>query len=179
MLEPARGDSLLTMAAGPAAGAAARSAEVSHCAPVKGAGAGAVFFLVYVSAAVTWFSEAELRALLRGARRHNEQAGITGLLLYKDGNFMQALEGEEAAVLGLYARLQSDRRHRGVLTLDSGHAEARQFPDWSMAFHDLSAGRGAMPAGYSRFMDEPLSAPAFVGEPGRCQALLQVFRRLG
>jgi hypothetical protein len=179
MLEPARGDSLPTIAAGPATDAAAPGAEVSHCRPVEGAGAGAVFFLVYVSAAVTWFSDAELRALLRGARRHNEQAGITGLLLYKDGNFMQALEGEEAAVLGLYARLQSDRRHRGVLTLDSGHAEARQFPDWSMAFHDLSTGRGAMPEGYSRFLDEPLNSPAFAGEPGRCRDLLQVFRRLG
>jgi hypothetical protein len=48
-----------------------------------------------------------------------------------------------------------------------------------MAFHDLSSGRGAMPAGYSRFLDEPLNSPAFAGEPGRCRDLLQVFRRLG
>jgi hypothetical protein len=82
-------------------------------------------------------------------------------------------------VLTLYARLQTDRRHRGVLTIDSGAASARQFPEWSMAFHDISSGQGAMPEGYSRFMDEPLSAPAFAGEPSRCRELLQVFRRLG
>jgi len=138
-----------------------------------------LFFLVYVSAAVTWFSESELRALLDRARSNNERSGITGMLLYKDGNFMQALEGEEAAVLKLYGRLQTDRRHRGVLTIDSGHTESRQFPDWSMAFHDLSAGSGAMPDGYSRFMDEPLTSKVFAGEPGRCQELLQVFRRMG
>jgi hypothetical protein len=179
MGEPAHGDSLSTTAAGPATVGTPHRAELSHCAPVHGVGAGAVFYLVYVSAAVTWFSDDELRALLRGARRHNEQLGITGMLLYKDGNFMQALEGEEAAVLRLYGRLKSDRRHRGVLTLDSGHIDARQFPDWSMAFHDLSTGQGAMPEGYSRFMDEPLTSPAFAGEPGRCRELLQAFRCLG
>lgn len=65
-----------------------------------------------------------------------------------------------------------------MLAIDSGHADARRFPDWSMAFHDINTGQGAMPAGYSRFMDEPLSAPAFAGEPSRCRELLRVFRRL-
>jgi Sensors of blue-light using FAD len=138
-----------------------------------------LFFLIYVSAAVTWFSDSELRTLLASARRSNHQAGITGMLLYKDGNFMQALEGEEAAVLSLYARLQADRRHRGVLMLDSGRTGARQFAQWSMAFHDLSAGQGAMPDGYSRFLDEPLTSPAFAHEPGRCHDLLTAFRSLG
>jgi Sensors of blue-light using FAD len=137
-----------------------------------------LFILVYVSAAVTWFSDSELRALLAGARRSNQQSGITGMLLYKDGNFMQALEGEEAPVLSLYARLQADRRHRGVLTLDSGHAGTRQFAQWSMGFHDLSAGQGAMPDGYSRFLDEPLTSPAFARDPGRCWDLLEAFRSL-
>jgi Sensors of blue-light using FAD len=139
---------------------------------------GAVYFLVYVSAAVTWFSDSELRALLSGARARNEHAGITGMLLYKDGNFMQAIEGPEAAVRALYRRIEADRRHHGLLVLDSGAQEARQFALWSMAFHDLSAGRGEMPAGYSRFMDEPLNAPAFAQQPGRCHELLAMFRAI-
>jgi hypothetical protein len=68
-----------------------------------------VYYLVYVSAAVTWFSEAELRALLTGARFRNENADITGMLLYKDGNFMQALEGSEAAVLDRIGAERLDR----------------------------------------------------------------------
>ena len=137
-----------------------------------------MYFLVYVSAAATWFSESELRALLTSARFRNEHAGITGMLLYKDGNFMQALEGPEAAVRALYKRIEGDRRNLGLLVLDSGVQETRQFARWSMAFHDLSAGRGEMPSGYSRFMDEPLNAPAFVQQPGRCHELLQMFREI-
>ena len=137
-----------------------------------------MYFLVYVSAAVTWFSESELRALLTSARFRNEHAGITGMLLYKDGNFMQALEGPEDAVRALYRRIEGDRRHRGLLVLDSGAQEARTFLLWSMAFHDLSGGRGEMPGGYSRFMDEPLNALVFVQQPGRCHELLQMFKEL-
>ena len=91
-----------------------------------------MYFLVYVSAAVTWFSESELRALLTSARFRNEHAGITGMLLYKDGNFMQALEGPEDAVRALYRRIEGDRRHRGLLVLDKmkmmGYATWRMRP---------------------------------------------------
>lgn len=137
-----------------------------------------MYFLVYVSAAVTWFSESELRALLTSARFRNEHAGITGMLLYKDGNFMQALEGPEDAVRALYERIEADRRHCGVVVLDSGAQDTRQFARWNMAFHDISQGRGEMPSGYSRFMDEPLNSPVFSQQPGRCQELLQMFKEL-
>ena len=137
-----------------------------------------MYFLVYVSAAVTWFSETELRGLLTGARYRNENAGITGMLLYKDGNFMQAIEGPESAVRSLYKRIEADRRHHGLLVLDSGAQDSPQFALWSMAFHDLSAGRREMPSGYSRFRDEALNAPGFVQQPGRCHELLRLFRDL-
>jgi Sensors of blue-light using FAD len=137
-----------------------------------------LYFLVYVSAAVTWFSPSELRALLDSSRASNERAGITGMLLYKDGNFMQALEGEEAAVCGLKARIELDRRHQGMVTICSGHAEDRQFAQWSMAFVDLDAMAGEPPAGYSRFMDLPLTDPSFAQAPSRCHELLNLFRQI-
>ncbi len=137
-----------------------------------------MFFLVYVSAAVTWFSTAELRALLLSSQASNEAAGITGMLLYKDGNFMQALEGDEAAVRALYGRIEADLRHRGMLTIDSGHAQGRQFDGWSMGFFDLGADAALLPAGYREFSDLSLSDPALTQSPGRCQALLQLFSQL-
>jgi Sensors of blue-light using FAD len=137
-----------------------------------------LYFLVYVSAAVTWFSPSELRALLDSSRASNERAGITGMLLYKDGNFMQALEGEEAAVTSLKARIEVDRRHHGLVTICRGHAEARQFAQWSMAFVDLDAAAGEPPVGYSRFMDLPLTDPSFAQAPNRCQELLSLFRQI-
>ena len=138
-----------------------------------------MFFLIYVSAAVTWFSPSELRALLDRSRARNAQAGITGMLLYQDGNFMQALEGDESVVRALEARIASDLRHRGMVTVCTGSTEQRQFPDWSMAFHDLGAADLAVPAGYSDFLATPLDSQLFRQEPGRCRELLQVFRQLG
>lgn len=137
-----------------------------------------VFFLVYVSAAVTWFSNAELHALLDSCRAHNAQAGITGMLLYKDGNFMQALEGEELAVRALHARIVGDLRHRGLVVIDSGPAAHRQFADWRMGFADLTAAPDGLPPGYSRFLDQPLTEQAFAQAPGHCWQLLRLFRQI-
>jgi hypothetical protein len=137
-----------------------------------------MFSLVYVSAAVTWFSEGQLRGLLTQCRARNAQAGITGMLLYKDGNFMQALEGEEAAVRALVERIAADRRHQGMVTLYTGHSEERQFGDWTMGFADLTAPAGDLPEGYSAFLDAPLTAPAFSDPPQRCLDLLRVFRQM-
>ena len=137
-----------------------------------------MFFLVYVSAAVTWFSDAELRVLLARSRAANAAAGITGMLLYKDGNFMQVLEGEESAVLALQERIAADPRHRGMVTIDSGPLAARQFADWSMGFADLGAAADAAPPGYVPFIDLALTDPAFAQGPNRCRELLQVFRQI-
>ena len=137
-----------------------------------------MLFQVYVSAAVTWFSTTELRAMLLKYQANNEAAGITGMLLYKDGNSMQALEGEEAAVRALYARIETDLRPRGMLTIDSGQAPSRQFEGWSMRYFDLGADAALLPAGYHEFSDMPLSEPAFTQSPGRCQTLLQLFSQL-
>lgn len=137
-----------------------------------------MFSLVYVSAAVTWFSDRELRALLAQCRLSNAQTGITGMLLYKDGNFMQALEGDERTVRALEARIAADRRHQGMVTLISGHTAQRQFSDWTMGFFDLNAPAGDLPAGYTEFLDTPLSDAAFLPAPQRCMDLMHVFRQM-
>jgi Sensors of blue-light using FAD len=137
-----------------------------------------MFFLVYLSAAVTWFSSKELHDMLATCRANNERDGITGMLLYKDGNFMQALEGEESQVRALLARISADLRHRGLVVIDSGPTTAREFGAWSMAFTDISAHSATLPSSYSEFMDLPLSDPAFVNNPERCHQLLQMFRQI-
>jgi hypothetical protein len=39
-------------------------------------------------------SDKHLEAMLKKARNKNEKSAITGMLLYRDGFFIQALEGE-------------------------------------------------------------------------------------
>ena len=139
-----------------------------------------MFFLVYVSAAVTWFSDNELQTLLHNCRRHNQQADITGMLLYKDGNFMQVLEGDEATVRVLLQRIAADLRHRGMVTLDSGYTPERQFLGWHMGFANLNtaASGDSLPDGYSAFMDLPLTDACFSQGPGHCWDLLRLFRQM-
>ena len=67
--------------------------------------------LIYSSVAVSAVSAAELQELLITSRRNNARINVTGMLLYADGAFFQAIEGEEQAVLSLYERLTHDKRH--------------------------------------------------------------------
>jgi hypothetical protein len=136
-----------------------------------------MFFLVYVSSAVRPFSPSELTDLLAKCHENNAKLGITGMLLYKDGNFMQVLEGEEEAVRTLYAKIGHDPRHRGLLTLLQGPLAERQFPDWSMGFRDLNAADVLSTPGYSEFLNTPLTGEEFSSDPTRCQKLLMTFKR--
>jgi hypothetical protein len=134
-------------------------------------------FWVYVSSAVEWFSMADLRLLLAKSRERNEREGITGMLLFKDGHFMQVVEGEDEAVKRLHDRIQADPRHRGIVTVDGGPIEARRFADWRMGFYDLNEEGATLPAGYSEFLDTPLDDPTFIRNPDRSRQLLMLFKQ--
>lgn len=99
----------------------------------------ALLSIIYVSSATRLLADDELGQLLRAAREHNARRGITGLLLYGDGNFMQLLEGPESEVAALYARIQRDPRHHTVITVQKELGLPREFVDWSMAYRRVDA----------------------------------------
>jgi hypothetical protein len=136
-----------------------------------------VYYLVYVSSTVTPFSRLELVDLLAKSRATNGSLGISGMLLYKDGNVMQVLEGEPQNVRALYAKIARDPRHRGLIVLLQGTLEARQFPAWSMAYRDLTDVEVLQLPGYSEFLNSPLTGAEFSPDPTRCQKLLQMFKQ--
>jgi hypothetical protein len=76
----------------------------------------------------------QIRNILASSRTNNARQGVTGALLYNDGNFAQALEGPLAAVEQIFEKIQCDERHSEVIVVQSGRVEEREFPDWSMAF---------------------------------------------
>lgn len=92
--------------------------------------------LIYVSAATRPFLGVELQALLAKARVRNAACGVSGMLLYTEGSFLQILEGDEASVGVIFSRVQADRRHDRVLRLFSGPIDERSFGQWSMGFVD-------------------------------------------
>jgi hypothetical protein len=133
--------------------------------------------LLYVSSAVNAFSKDALIELLAKAREQNTRLGITGLLLYRDGNFMQALEGEEKTVRALADRISADPRHQGVIILYTAPIKERQFPDWAMGFYDLHSPEVRRIPGFSDFLNTPLTGKEFSSDPTRCQKLLLCFKR--
>ncbi|WP_299283137.1 BLUF domain-containing protein [uncultured Tateyamaria sp.] len=72
--------------------------------------------------------------ILNISRRNNARDGITGLLAYHDGRFLQVLEGPEGAVAACLARINVDQRHTRVRTLSAGPVKAALFPKWRMGY---------------------------------------------
>ena len=135
-----------------------------------------MLLLVYVSSAVKPFSTSELAELLAKAREKNTRLGITGMLLYQDGNFMQALEGEEDAVRQLYDTINRDVRHHGTIVLLEEQITKRQFGDWSMGFRNLDDKDVQDLPGFSPFMNKSLKADHYRYDPTGCLRLLALFR---
>ena len=73
--------------------------------------------VVYRSKAVTPMTADALQTLLDQARTRNRAAGITGLLLYKPQEFVQAVEGPAPAVAALMKRIYHDERHVKIRVL--------------------------------------------------------------
>jgi Sensors of blue-light using FAD len=136
-----------------------------------------LFQIVYTSTAIKHLSRTELKELLRGSVQRNTRAGITGLLLYKDACFMQALEGEESAVTALFSKISRDSRHHHVLPLLQGPIERRYFPNSAMAFRDLDTAELRELPGYSEFLNTPLNGELYAKDIPKCQRLLLLFKQ--
>ncbi len=90
-----------------------------------------VFQLIYMSAPFG-FDDAMLNGILSQARRNNARSDITGCLICRHDLYLQILEGDEAPVEALFAKIAVDDRHLAVARLSATMADARMFPHWSM-----------------------------------------------
>jgi hypothetical protein len=98
-----------------------------------------LFGLVYVSTATPLADIAQIEQLLDRAQERNARAGLTGVLLYDAGNFMQYVEGPADALARVYASICRSRLHTGVIEILREPIRAREFPEWSMAFRSAAA----------------------------------------
>jgi hypothetical protein len=107
--------------------------------------------LVYSSAAVVPFSEAELTTLLARARANNARLGLSGMLLYDEGSFLQVLEGETGVLSALFDVIGRDKRHHRVTTLLEREVDGRHFGEWHMGFASAKNLPEHLP-GYSEYL---------------------------
>ncbi|MDM7888117.1 BLUF domain-containing protein [Curtobacterium sp. RHCJP20] len=90
--------------------------------------------LIYSSVATRPLDDADLSALLAQSRRANAENDITGVLLFRNGYFLQLLEGPDQAVRTKMATIKHDDRHTKVTVLMEELIEERQFPEWTMGY---------------------------------------------
>lgn len=131
--------------------------------------------IVYISAARGGLGAEDLQAIFRRSIENNPVSGITGLLLWRDLEFMQVIEGPSEAIENLYARILRDPRHTLVIKLLDQVLAEREFPDWAMqvvnvrerSVTELKAAGGGIDDGQFR---------SLAGSPSRAKQLLRHFR---
>ena len=75
----------------------------------------------------------ELGKILRVARKNNAASGVTGVLMYYDDWFAQALEGPGDAVHAIFAKIKADDRHNSIEIKTDEPVTTRVFARWAMA----------------------------------------------
>jgi hypothetical protein len=95
--------------------------------------------IVYSSTAERSFDDVDLAQLLAQSRATNAAHGLTGLLVHREGRFLQLIEGEEDDVRERMAAILADDRHGRIATLMEERITERQFPDWTMGMAKYDA----------------------------------------
>lgn len=93
--------------------------------------------LLYASRAIDSHPDA-IEAILTQSRHYNPTCGITGILCYGGGIFLQAIEGGRMAVSELYGHIQKDVRHKDVVLLHYEEITERRFGGWTMGQVNMS-----------------------------------------
>lgn len=125
-----------------------------------------LFHVAYVSAATKPMSTADLHALLARARDKNSRLGLTGMLAYADGRFLQVLEGRSRVVESVIDKIRADDRHEQMVVIDRAPIDRRSFSSWSMGFSYIE--RRQLP-GVASF-DDLLAQRAFASMPAELRA---------
>lgn len=94
--------------------------------------------VTYLSQASEPLSADGLLGLLNQCHRNNTAKGLTGMLLFGNGTFLQSIEGEAKVVDPLIERISKDPRHRDIKIVRRDEITERQYSDWSMGFERVT-----------------------------------------
>lgn len=90
--------------------------------------------IMYVSSARVGLGYSDIFDILETSRRSNAQLGITGVLLYFRGRFMQYIEGPRGPLERVFAGIVADPRHHDLTQLLNEPIKSREFSGWRLAF---------------------------------------------
>ena len=90
--------------------------------------------IIYRSRAVAAPSDLDLFYLLAQARKRNDAAELSGLILYDRGVYFQWLEGSNVALGQVWNSIRRDTRHADIMVLADQTIPIRLFESWHMRF---------------------------------------------
>lgn len=123
--------------------------------------------LLYISEAVEYPAKPiDFGHILSRARQRNSDAGVTGMLIFHKGKFIQLLEGMSQGLTGIYNDyIQTDPRHKSIQVVAQGAIHARSFGAWSMGFAEPAAMQASMPLSLEKVIYQLMSDEAQKSRP--------------
>lgn len=132
--------------------------------------------IIWISEAARNYSKPELLALLTKSRANNVRHGVTGLLLYHRGSFMQFMEGEADVVTAIFEnRIVPSRLHQNVTLLLQTEIKTRTFATWSMGFMTADSTLANTIPGFRDFLQTQSSFLDLAGDAPRVRKLIDGF----
>jgi hypothetical protein len=128
----------------------------------------------YLSSAPVLLTGEDIEKILAASRTNNRRRGITGMLLYCDGNFLQILEGPPDEVEALLRIIAMDPRHRGIIRLFTHQISHRDFSEWAMGFRRLTGDEAGEHEGFSDILDPSFDVKSL--PPSRAATLIRMFK---
>lgn len=131
----------------------------------------------YISQASGSTSDEDLLKLLEQCRRNNTARGVTGMLLFGNTTYVQCLEGDQANVDELLAKISADPRHTALKVLRREPIAARHYSEWSMGFEQVTEGALFQVEGLSNFGLSDFNPEYLESHPEMVHTLLRWGRR--
>lgn len=110
--------------------------------------------IVYLSTSIKLLNDKQLIEILEIARKNNSERGVTGVLLYSEGTFIQVLEGSDEEVDNTFSKILGDTRHKNLIILIEDDIDKKSFADWSMGFATARADKTEELIGYLKSTDK-------------------------
>ena len=92
------------------------------------------YLLVYVGTANNPADAEILNGVINKIAERNKKQDISGFLFYKDGTYLQLLEGEFEKVNALFYKIVKDPRHKNVTVLLENKIDHAIFNDYESGF---------------------------------------------
>lgn len=93
-----------------------------------------VFYLIYTSKITLQASlhTMTLPDIYRQSVARNTETHVSSVLFFKQGNFLQYMEGSERTITQLFDKIKADKRHKNIHVIEQGQAPNRLFGHWKM-----------------------------------------------